>query len=161
METGWDDSHDWSAAMDDYMLFWRDRQGKRGGGVNLYVRESLDSVELRACVYKVETLWIRIRGKANKADVLVGVSCRPPNQDDEVDGFFYKQLADVSKLPALVLVSDFYLLDICWELNTAEKRQSRRFLERMVDNFLLQLINEPTRGGTPLDLLFTNRDGLD
>ena len=30
----------------------------------------------------------------------------------------------------------------------------------MEDNFLTQLVREPTRGGTPLDLMFTNREGL-
>ncbi|KAJ7415136.1 rna-directed dna polymerase from mobile element jockey-like [Pitangus sulphuratus] len=34
-EMWWDDSHDWSAAMDGYKLFRRDRQGGRGGGVSL------------------------------------------------------------------------------------------------------------------------------
>ena len=37
METWWDDSHEWTAAMDGYKLFRRDRQGRRGGGVVLYV----------------------------------------------------------------------------------------------------------------------------
>jgi len=32
-EMWWDDSHDWSAAMDSCKLFRRDRRGKRGGGV--------------------------------------------------------------------------------------------------------------------------------
>ena len=31
-ETWWDNSHDWSAAMDGYKIFRRDRQGRRGGG---------------------------------------------------------------------------------------------------------------------------------
>ncbi|KAJ7402178.1 mitochondrial fission process protein 1 [Pitangus sulphuratus] len=132
-ETWWDDSHDWSAAMDGHKLFRRDRHGWRGGGVALYVRECLDSVEL-------ECLWIRIGGKANKADILMGVCYRPPNQDDEGDELFYKQLANVSKSPALVLVGNFNLPDIRWELNTAEKRQSKRFLECIEDNFLLQLV---------------------
>jgi len=30
----------------------------------------------------------------------------------------------------------------------------------MEDNFLMQLVSEPTRGGASLDLLFTNREGL-
>ncbi|KAJ7414527.1 hypothetical protein BTVI_40948 [Pitangus sulphuratus] len=82
-ETWWDDSHDWSAAMDGYKLFRKDRQGRRGGGVALYVRDSLGSAELEVSNNKVECLWIRIRGKANRADILVGVCYRPPNQDDE------------------------------------------------------------------------------
>jgi len=28
------------------------------------------------------------------------------------------------------------------------------------DNFLTQLVSEPTRGGASLDLLFTNKEGL-
>ncbi|RMC20255.1 hypothetical protein DUI87_01101 [Hirundo rustica rustica] len=103
---------------------------------------------------------VRIKGKANKADILLGVCYCPPNQEEEVDNLFYKQLEDVSGSPALVLVGNFNLPDICWELNTADKRQSRRFLECVEGKFLSQLVGEPTRGGTILDLLFTNRDGL-
>lgn len=32
-ETCWNDSHDWSAGMEAYRLFRRDRQCRRGGGV--------------------------------------------------------------------------------------------------------------------------------
>ncbi|KAK4832424.1 hypothetical protein QYF61_023103 [Mycteria americana] len=56
-----------------------------------------------------------------------------------------------------------YLLeiqDVCWKYNTAETKQSRRFLECVADNFLTQLVREPTREGAPLDLLFTNRERL-
>lgn len=30
----------------------------------------------------------------------------------------------------------------------------------MGDNFLIRLVREPTKGGAPLDLLFTDREGL-
>ncbi|GAB0206747.1 hypothetical protein GRJ2_003140300 [Grus japonensis] len=110
-ETWWDDSHDWSAAMDGYKLFRRDRQGRRGGGVALYVRECFDCIELDDCDDKVECLWVRMRGKANKADILLGVCYRPPNQDEEADEAFYKRLAEVSQSLALVLMRDFNLPD--------------------------------------------------
>ncbi|KAK4823236.1 hypothetical protein QYF61_000096 [Mycteria americana] len=159
-ETWWDDSHNWSAAMDGYKLFRRDRRGRRGGGVALYVRECLDSLEVNDGDDRVECLWMRIRGKANKADIVVGVCYRPPNQDEETDELFYKQLGEASQSLALVLVGDFNLPDVCWKYNTAERKQSRRFLECVADNFLTQLVSEPTREGAPLDLLFTNREGL-
>ena len=66
----------------------------------------------------------------------------------------------MSQSLALVLVGDFNLLDICWNCNTVQRKQSRRFLEWVEDNFLIQLVNESTRGGALLDLLFTNREGL-
>jgi len=43
-------------------------------------------------------------GEVNKADILLGVFYRPPNQDEEVDEVFYKRLAEVSQSLALVLM---------------------------------------------------------
>ena len=90
----------------------------------------------------------------------MGVCYRPPNQDEETDEEFYRQLAKVAKSSALVLMGDFNFPDISWKCNTAQRKQSRRFLETVEDSFLTQLVSEPTRGGAPLDLLFTNREGL-
>ena len=72
-ETWWDRSHDWSAAMDGYKLFRKDKQGRRGGGVALYVKECFEVTELMTGDNKVESLWVKIRGRADKADILVGV----------------------------------------------------------------------------------------
>lgn len=49
-ETWWDDSHDWAAALDDYKLFRRDRQGRRGNGATLYVMACLDSLEISGVI---------------------------------------------------------------------------------------------------------------
>ncbi|GAB0206658.1 hypothetical protein GRJ2_003131400 [Grus japonensis] len=166
METWWDDLHNWSAVMDGYKLFRRDRQGRRGGGVALYVRECFDYQELDDGDNRVKCLWVtrtrtvRIRGKVNKADIMVGVCYRPPNQDEEADDILYRQLGEVSRSPVLVLMGDFNLPDVCWKYNIAERKQSRRFLACVEDNFLTQLVSETTREGTPLDLLFVNREGL-
>ncbi|KAK4828105.1 hypothetical protein QYF61_023467 [Mycteria americana] len=85
---------------------------------------------------------------------------RPILKDEETDELFYKQLGEASRSLALVLVGDFNLPDVCWKYNTAERKQSRRFLEHVADNFLTQLVSEPAREGAPLDLLFMNREGL-
>ncbi|KAK4810520.1 hypothetical protein QYF61_004483 [Mycteria americana] len=69
-ETWWDDSHNWSAATDGYKPFRRDRQGRRGGGVALYLREWFDCLELDDGDERDEGLSARIRGKANKADIM-------------------------------------------------------------------------------------------
>ncbi|GAB0209462.1 mitochondrial enolase superfamily member 1 [Grus japonensis] len=57
-------------------------------------------------------------------------------------------------------MGDFNHPDICWRDNAAERKQSRKFLECIDDNFLLQVIEEPTRRGAMLDLLLTNKEGL-
>jgi len=57
-------------------------------------------------------------------------------------------------------MGQFNIQGICWKYNTAERKQSRRFLECVEDNFLTQLVSKPTRAGALLDLLFTSREGL-
>jgi len=139
MEMWWDDSHNRSAAMGGYKLFRRDKEGRRVGRVALYVMECFDCLELDDGHDRIKCLWVRIRGKANKADIMVGVCYRPPNQGLAV--YFNKP-------------------GVSWKYNTAERKQSRRFLGCGEDNFLTQLVSEPTREGAPLDLLFANRKGL-
>jgi len=77
-------------------LFRRDRQGRRGGRVALYVRECFDCLELDDG-NEGQVFMGKNRGKANKAD-MVGVCYRPPNQDEEADEIFCKQLGEVSRL---------------------------------------------------------------
>ena len=81
--------------MDGYKLFRKDRQGRRGGGVAFYVKECFEVTELMTGDNKVESLWVKIRGRADKADILVGI-CYTPNQDEETDEVFYEQLAEAS-----------------------------------------------------------------
>ncbi|GAB0206625.1 mitochondrial enolase superfamily member 1 [Grus japonensis] len=159
-ETWWEESCDWCAVMDGYRLFRRDRQGRRGGGVALYVTEGLDCTELSVGDDTVESLWVRIKGQANKGDVTVGVYYRPPSQDDITDELFFKELREASRSTALVLMGDFNLPDVNWEHHTADTSRSRSFLKHLNDNFLVQVLKEPMRKGALLDLLLVNREGL-
>ncbi|KAF4801337.1 hypothetical protein TURU_035479 [Turdus rufiventris] len=105
----------------------------------LYIREAFDAIGIEMNDNEVECLWVRVEGKANKADTLLGVCYCPPNQEEKVNNLFYKELDNISGSSVIVLVGDFNLPDICWELNAAEKRQSRKFLKGVEDNFLMQL----------------------
>lgn len=89
--------------------------------MTLYVRECFNCLELCGNDDKVTGSWVRIKGKAGKADILAGVCSRPPNQDEEADELFFKVLADISWLPALVLVGAFNLLDVCWQQHGGEE----------------------------------------
>jgi len=57
-------------------------------------------------------------------------------------------------------MGEFSHPNISWRDSTARHKQSRRFLEFVDDNFLLQLIEEPTRRGAKLDLVLTKKKGL-
>ncbi|GAB0200487.1 hypothetical protein GRJ2_002514100 [Grus japonensis] len=161
-DTWWDSSYYWSVGMEGYRLFRKDRQGRRGGGVTLYVNDQLECMELHLGMDEepTESLWVRIKGRAGTGDIIAGVCYRPPDQGDQTDEALYRQIGAASRSQALVLMGDFNHPDICWRDNAAERKQSRRFLECVDDNFLLQVIEEPTRRGAMLDLILTNKEGL-
>jgi len=62
-ETWWDKSHGWSVATNGYRLFRRDMQGKRGGGVALYIKKWIEHEELslKNRREQVESLWVKTR----------------------------------------------------------------------------------------------------
>ncbi|GAB0210390.1 mitochondrial enolase superfamily member 1 [Grus japonensis] len=92
-------------------------------------------------------------------DTVVGVYYRPPDQEEEVDEAFYRQLEVASRSQALVLMGDFNHPGICWKDNRARHAQSRGFLQSIDDNFLTLVVEEPMRRGVLLDLVLTNKEG--
>lgn len=65
-EMWWDSSHDWSIEMEGYKIFRKDRQGRGGGGVALYVNEQLKCMELYLGMHEevTERLWVSVTGRA-------------------------------------------------------------------------------------------------
>jgi len=100
--------------MDGYILCRKDRPTRRGGGAALYVREQLEYIELclGADEEQVGSLQVRIKAQALKGDIIVGMYYRPPDQEEEVDEAFYRQLKAASQSQALVLMGDFNHPDI-------------------------------------------------
>ncbi|GAB0208424.1 mitochondrial enolase superfamily member 1 [Grus japonensis] len=129
---------------------------------DLYVNDQLECMELHLGMDEepTESLWVRIKGSAGAGDIIVGVCYRPPDQGDRADEALYRQIGAASCSQALVLMGKFNHPDICWRDNTAERKQSRKFLECIDDNFLLQVTEEPTRRDAMLDLILTNKEGL-
>lgn len=61
-ETWWDESCDWSAMLDSYRHFRRDRQGRQGVEMSYCVMKGLECTELAVGNGTVEILWVRIKG---------------------------------------------------------------------------------------------------
>ncbi|TRZ07523.1 hypothetical protein HGM15179_019577, partial [Zosterops borbonicus] len=133
-DTWWDGSDDWSPGMEELCL-----------GID----EELTG-----------NLRVKIKGRGGTGDVIVWVCYRPPDQEGRVDEALYRQIGAASHLQALVLMEDFNHLDVCWRENMAGHKQFRKFLKCVDDNFLLQVIKEPTRRSAVLDLVLTNKEEL-
>ncbi|GAB0205228.1 hypothetical protein GRJ2_002988400 [Grus japonensis] len=82
--TWWDSSYDWSVGMEEYRLFRKDRQGRRGGGITLYVNDQLECMEPHLGMDEelTKSLWVRIKGSAGAGDIIAGICYRPPDQGD-------------------------------------------------------------------------------
>ena len=63
-------------------------------------------------------------------------------------------------MQALILLQDCSHPDICWKSGTTSCKQSRRLLERVKDNFLIQVIDSLTRREALLDLFLTTMEQL-
>lgn len=71
--------------MDGDNLLHKDRQGRRGGVVTLYVQQNLECIEDNCgnCGSRIECLWVKIQGVISKCDLTVDICYQPPNQDDK------------------------------------------------------------------------------
>ena len=70
------------------------------------MREQLEYIELclGAEEEKVESLWVRKKGQAHMGDPAVGVYYGLPDEEEEVDEAFHRQLKVASQSQALVLM---------------------------------------------------------
>ena len=99
-----------------------------GGRVVPYVKKQIDCEELplRNSQEGIESLWVKIRNRINKGQLVVRVHYRPPDQVESFDEAFLLQLQEALCLQALTLMGDFNHPDICWENNTASCKPSRK-----------------------------------
>ncbi|KAJ7395040.1 adaptin ear-binding coat-associated protein 1 [Pitangus sulphuratus] len=122
--------------------------------------EALGYTELTSGNGTAESLWVRIKGQTNNADVIVGVWYRPPDWGNDTNKLFFEELRDTSKSTAFVLMGHFSLSEINWEHHRSGTTWARRFLKDMDDNFMKQVLRDPTWKGALLDLLLVNRVDL-
>lgn len=123
----------WECCSGGQKVFGWIKEGRSGAVVPLYTRECFracfDCVELEDSDNKVECVWLGSRGKANQADVLVGAATGHTTRINcTMSGWLMFQNS--------LVVGGSNLPDICWILNTAERRPSRGCLEWVEENFL-------------------------
>lgn len=144
--------------IDNFKLFTHDRVGRRGGGVALYVRKDLQPVLKDINHERVEQLCVQIT--AYKTKISISVVYRPPAQPQDVDMEMYNILKQVTKEKECIIMGDFNLAHINWETLTGDEAESHRMIDFIEENFLHQLVKEPTRGRNILDLVLTTQEFL-
>ena len=75
--------------------------------------ERTDGVHGIFCLEPTKSLWVKIKERTGKGYIIVCVCCRPPDQEEQVDEAFYRQLKVASRSLALVLTADVNHTSIC------------------------------------------------
>ncbi len=137
----------------------------RGGGVMLYVRsEFVVERRLDLEVDDIELLWAEV--KIGKQKILVGIGYRSPGMsaaqvDDFLNSFAQSYEHTLNEQSdAIIIMGDFN--DRCkhWDDGHTDSELGLKFYSYLKDSNLYQLINEPTRLNSLLDLLITDSPGF-
>ena len=134
-------------AIDGYTLFRRDRAGRRGGGVAMYVNNRLHATvwlsPIDESIY--ELLWVRVQN--SKRDVLIGALYHPPKPIYQTSALLTHLEKCVDLLSAdfpdasVILAGDFNAL------------HDDDIITRCA---LTSIVDQPTRGDSNLDRIYVS-----
>lgn len=94
---------------------------------------------------------MNFRGEDN--DIAIGVYNRLPNQAEEMDKLFAKELIEACRKHTGVVMGDFSYSDINWETTSSGSGRLNKFQMCLADNVVSQKIHEDTKGSAILDLI--------
>ena len=141
--------------VDGYIMYLYQRDSRIGGGVVIYVKNSITSSQVNGIKVdsRVESLWLDVRVNKDKT-IRVGAFYRPPNQSHEVDELMVDEVNRGCTRQTIIL-GDFNLRSVNWETMVGDA-SGIQFIESFQDNYLVQVVDKPTRGTKILDLVLTN-----
>ena len=134
-----------------YVMFRKDRIGRRGGGVMLYVKESIQAYEIKLereadCD---EAVWCKIVSGNSK--LTIGLVYRSPNINEEDN-----TIKEVSKGECIIM-GKFNHGHIQWSSLQSTGIEDQQFLFLIQDSFLTQHVLEPTRGENVLYIVLSSQ----
>ena len=147
-----------------YTIFRQDRVDTvrgRGGGVLLYVRDSLNCVDVTDKFSSgfSNCLWCDLSfGDNMGSPLLIGIIYRSPNSCADINQGLLDSFRKVSSKRAVVF-GDFNFPDIDWH-TCLSGSHGRDFLEVVSDGFFTQHVLFPTRGVNCLDLVFSTDENM-
>ena len=134
-----------------YIMFRRDRIGRRGGGVILYVKESIQAYEIKLekeADYD-EAVWCKIVSGNSK--LIIGLVYQSPNINEEDNTKIQNAIKEVSKGECIIM-GDFNHGHIQWKSVESTGGEDQQFLFLIQESFLTQHVLEPTGGENILDI---------
>ena len=150
------DITDAELGLEGYVMFRKDRIGKRGGGVLLYIKETIPAyeVQLQEEADCKEALWCNLVTGHTK--ITIGVVYRCPNITIQNNEKIHNAISEVSKGDCIIM-GDFNHGNIKWDSQQSTGVEDQQFLCLVQDNFLTQHVLEPTRAARVLDIVLSSQ----
>ena len=150
------DISDAELGMTGYVIFRKDRLGRRGGGVILYIKESIQAYEIKLekepeCE---EAVWCNI--VTGNSTLTVGLVYRSPNISIKENEKVHNAIKEVSKRDCIIMgiltmgIYSGYLYSVPGE-------RIKSFFNLVQDSFLSQHVLEATRGENVLDIVLSSQ----
>ena len=139
-----------------YIMFKKDRIGRRGGGVIVYIKESIQAYEIKLekeaeCE---EAVWFNI--VTGNSTLTVGLVYRSPNISTDENEKIQNAIKEVSKRDCIIM-GDFNHGRIQWKSIQSTGSEDQNFFNLVQDSFLTQHVLEPTRGENVLDIVSSSQ----
>ena len=140
-----------------YVMFRKDRIGRRGGGVLLYIKETIPAydVQLQEETDCNEAIWCKL--VTGHTTVTIGVVYRCPNITKQNNEKIHNAISEASKGDCIIM-GDFNHGNNKWDtLQSIGVEDQTSVLCPLQDNFLTQHVLEPTRAARILDIVLSSQ----
>ena len=138
------DITDAELGLEGYVMFRKERMGRRGGGVLLYIKETIPAyeVQLQEEADCKEALWCNL--VTGHTTVTIGVVYRCPNITMQNNENIHNAISEVSEGDCIIM-GDFNHGNIKWDSQQSTGVEDQQFLCLVQDNFLTQQFTEGIR----------------
>ena len=139
--------------LEGYAMFRKDRMGRRGGGVLLYIKDTTPAYEVQLQKEAYCNEAIRCKLVTGHSTVTIGVVYRCPNITKQNNEKIHNAISEVSKGDCIIM-GDCNHGNIKMQSTVVE---DQRFLCLVQDNFLTQHVLEPTRAARVLEIVLSSQ----
>ena len=150
------DITDAELGLEGYVMFRKGRMGRRGGGVLVYINETIPAYEVKLqneadCN---EAIWCKL--VTGHTTVTIGVVYRCPNIIKQNNEKIRNAISEVSKGDCFIM-GDFNHGNIKWDTLQSTWVEDKPFLCLVQDNLLTQHVLKPTRAARVLDIVLSSQ----
>ena len=137
--------------LEGYVMFRKDKMGRRGGGVLLYIKETIPAyeVQLQGEADCNEAIWCKLI--TGHTTVTIGVVYRCPNITKQNNEKIHNAISEVGKGDCIIM-RDFNNGNI-----TEHRGRRPNVLCLVQDNFVNQHVLEPTRAARAFDIVLSSQ----